>query len=78
MLRPGDSVHHKKFGDGLVLSAAPLGNDVLLEVAFDTCGTKKLMQNAARLEKLKVESALQSYLDNLTVDEKLRSFSRSA
>ncbi len=51
-LCPGDSVHHKKFGDGLVLSAAPLGNDVLLEVAFDTCGTKKLMQNAARLEKI--------------------------
>ena len=36
----------------MVLSAAPLGNDVLLEVAFESCGTKKLMQNAAKLEKL--------------------------
>ena len=51
-LRVGDSVRHKKFGDGLVLSAHPLGNDVLLEVAFDTVGTKKLMLSAARLEKL--------------------------
>ncbi len=51
-LRPGDQVKHKKFGIGMVLSAAPLGNDVLLEVAFESCGTKKLMQNAAKLEKL--------------------------
>ena len=51
-LRPGDQVEHKKFGRGMVLTAHPLGNDVLLEVAFDSCGTKKLMQKAARLTKL--------------------------
>ncbi|MBR5409162.1 MAG: UvrD-helicase domain-containing protein [Clostridia bacterium] len=51
-LGPGDRVSHKKFGVGMVLSAVPLGNDVLLEVAFETSGTKKLMQKAARLEKL--------------------------
>ena len=51
-LRSGDQVKHKKFGIGMVLTAAPLGNDVLLEVAFESCGTKKLMQNAAKLEKL--------------------------
>lgn len=51
-VKAGDSVMHKKFGRGLVLSAVPLGNDVLLEVAFDTCGTKKLMQGMAKLEKL--------------------------
>ncbi|MCH5198380.1 MAG: UvrD-helicase domain-containing protein [Oscillospiraceae bacterium] len=51
-LRPGDSVRHKKFGDGLVVSAEPIGNDVLLQVAFNTVGTKKLMQKAARLEKI--------------------------
>ncbi len=51
-LKAGDTVRHKKFGAGLVLSAAPLGNDVLLEVAFDSCGTKKLMQGMAKLEKL--------------------------
>ena len=51
-LKAGDCVRHKKFGDGLVISAAPLGNDVLLEVAFDSCGTKKLMQGMAKLEKI--------------------------
>ncbi len=51
-LRPGDQVRHKKFGNGMVLSATALGNDILLEVAFDSYGTKKLMQNVARLEKL--------------------------
>lgn len=51
-LKKGDTVMHKKFGKGLVLSIQPLGNDMLLEVAFDTVGTKKLMQNMARLEKI--------------------------
>ena len=48
-IKTGDTVVHRKFGRGLVLSAVKLGNDMLLEVAFDTCGTKKLMANAARL-----------------------------
>ena len=51
-LAVGDAVIHKKFGSGVILSAEPMGNDVLLEVAFATCGTKKLMKNSARLEKL--------------------------
>ncbi len=51
-LRPGDRVKHRKFGAGTVLTADALGNDTLLEVAFDDAGTKKLMANAARLEKL--------------------------
>ena len=50
-LKAGDAVIHKKFGSGVILSAVPLGNDLLLEVAFETCGTKKLMALAARLEK---------------------------
>lgn len=48
----GDTVEHRKFGKGLVISVIPLGNDHLLEVAFDTCGTKKLMLRAAKLKKL--------------------------
>ena len=48
-VRTGDTVIHRKFGRGLVVSAVKLGNDMLLEVAFETCGTKKLMANAARL-----------------------------
>ncbi len=48
----GDTVRHKSFGTGIILSAQPMGNDTLLEVAFDKAGTKKLMSNFARLEKL--------------------------
>lgn len=47
----GDSVLHKAFGQGLVVSAQPVGNDVLLEIAFDKVGTKKLMAKFAKLEK---------------------------
>ena len=49
VIRVGDTVSHRKFGKGLVVSAVPLGNDTLLEVAFETYGTKKLMANAAKL-----------------------------
>ncbi len=51
-LKTGDTVMHKKFGKGLIVSAQKLGNDVLLEVAFDKVGTKKLMEGMARLEKI--------------------------
>lgn len=47
----GDTVIHKKFGRGMVLNVTPLGNDKLVEVAFESCGTKKLMEKAARLQK---------------------------
>ena len=45
----GDTVKHKVFGTGVVLSAQPVGNDTLLEIAFDKSGTKKLMANYAKL-----------------------------
>ncbi len=48
----GDSVEHKTFGTGLVLSATPMANDTLLEIAFEKVGTKKLMANFARLTKV--------------------------
>lgn len=48
----GDTVRHKTFGTGVVLSSKPMGNDNLLEVAFDRAGTKKLMANFAKLEKV--------------------------
>ncbi len=51
-IKVGDTVLHKKFGSGLVVLAQPLANDILLEVAFETCGTKKLMAGAAHLEKV--------------------------
>lgn len=47
----GDIVCHKSFGTGTVLTITPMGGDMLLEVAFDKAGTKKMMANYARLEK---------------------------
>lgn len=47
----GDAVCHKSFGTGTVLTVTPMGGDMLLEVAFDKAGTKKMMANYARLEK---------------------------
>ena len=48
----GDTVLHKVFGKGLVMSAEKMGNDTLLEIAFDKAGTKKLMANFCKMEKL--------------------------
>ena len=46
-LQAGESVTHDAFGKGMVLSVRPMGNDALIEVAFDKVGTKKLMLKAA-------------------------------
>jgi len=46
-LNPGQVVQHKAFGRGLVLTVTPMGGDALVEVAFDTVGTKRLMQQSA-------------------------------
>ncbi len=48
----GQRVEHKTFGEGLILSASSMGNDTLLEIAFDTVGTKKLMAAYAKLKVL--------------------------
>ncbi len=47
----GDIVVHRVFGEGKVLSATPMGNDVLVEVSFSGFGIKKIMANFAKLEK---------------------------
>ncbi|MBR3611644.1 MAG: UvrD-helicase domain-containing protein [Oscillospiraceae bacterium] len=49
--RPGDTVIHKVFGSGTVLSAKAMSGDTLLEIAFEKVGTKKLMANFAKLKK---------------------------
>lgn len=46
-VQKGDMVQHRAFGRGMVLSVLPMGNDALLEIAFDEIGTKKLMANTA-------------------------------
>ncbi len=48
----GERVNHKKFGDGMIVSANKMGNDMLLEIAFDSVGTKKIMAKVAPLTKL--------------------------
>lgn len=50
----GDTVTHKVFGQGVILSAKSMGNDTLLEIAFEKSGTKKLMANFAKLTKNKI------------------------
>lgn len=47
----GDRVWHKTFGKGTIVSSTPVGNDCLVEIKFDTYGTKKLMANFAKLER---------------------------
>ncbi len=48
----GNRVSHNIFGEGTVLAAKRMANDTMLEVAFDTKGTKKIMANFARIKKL--------------------------
>ena len=49
---PGDRVSHKIFGEGTVISANSIANDTLLEIAFDSKGTKKIMANFAKIKKV--------------------------
>ena len=46
----GNTVLHKVFGKGMVLSVTPMGSDTMLEIAFDKVGTKTLMANFAKME----------------------------
>ncbi|SHH75215.1 DNA helicase-2 / ATP-dependent DNA helicase PcrA [Sporobacter termitidis DSM 10068] len=43
----GDVVNHKAFGRGLITDVQPAGGDALIEVAFDSVGTKRLMAKSA-------------------------------
>ena len=45
--KKGDMVQHTAFGRGMVLSSIKMGNDALLEIAFDQIGTRKLMAKSA-------------------------------
>ena len=51
LFKPGDSVKHAVFGEGIVLSVRPMGGDTLYEVVFESCGTKKLMATYAKLQR---------------------------
>ena len=47
----GETVTHRVFGKGMIVSLRPMGNDVLMEIAFDKVGTKKIMQNMGAVKK---------------------------
>ena len=53
-IQQGDMVEHTVFGKGMVLSVRPMGGDALLEVAFDTVGSKKLMLKTAGVHMKKL------------------------
>ena len=48
----GDRIADQVFGEGTILRAEPMAGDWLLEVMFDTVGTKKLMAKYRKLRKL--------------------------
>ena len=48
----GDRVKSRIFGEGTIINCQKMGNDMLLEVAFDSVGTKKLMAKHAKLSKI--------------------------
>lgn len=52
VFKPGDSVEHKFFGKGVVLSYEAMGNDALIGVEFENGQVKKLMASFAKLLKI--------------------------
>ncbi|MBK9611554.1 UvrD-helicase domain-containing protein [Candidatus Amarobacter glycogenicus] len=49
MWSAGDRVAHPKFGPGVIVSAQKNGSDVEYVVAFETAGTRRLLQSYAKL-----------------------------
>ncbi|NLA86923.1 MAG: ATP-binding domain-containing protein, partial [Clostridiales bacterium] len=52
----GDVVKHKAFGRGMITDVQPAGGDALLEVAFDSVGTKRLMAKSAAAYMQKIQN----------------------
>ena len=48
----GDVVKHASFGTGKILNMTAMAGDTLLVIDFDKAGSKKLMANYAKLEKV--------------------------
>jgi len=45
--RIGEKIRHKAFGVGVIKATTPMGGDTLLEIAFETAGTKMMMAKTA-------------------------------
>ena len=50
----GERVKHKAFGEGVITKMTPMGNDYLIEIAFDNGISKKLMLRAAAMHMVKI------------------------
>ena len=48
----GERVRHKKFGDGTIVAMQKFEKDAMLEIAFDSGETKRLMAVFAKLTKI--------------------------
>jgi transcriptional antiterminator NusG len=48
----GETVIHRVFGKGMIVSLKPMGNDTLMEIAFEKVGTKKIMANMGVVKKV--------------------------
>jgi len=48
--KKGDVIEHANFGEGMIISAADMGGDILYEVSFDSVGTKKIMGTYAKFK----------------------------
>ncbi|MBQ7668257.1 MAG: DNA helicase PcrA [Clostridia bacterium] len=53
--KPGVHVNHRKFGYGIISSVEPEGDDLKLEIMFDSVGMKRLMAKYAQLEVMNNE-----------------------
>ena len=50
--KAGDVVRHAKFGEGVIISAEPMGNDVHYKINFEGVGEKNLLGLYAKLTKI--------------------------
>lgn len=48
----GDTAHHKKWGDGMVLDVSGTGSNMELKIAFPEVGLKRLLAQMAPIEKV--------------------------
>ncbi len=48
--KTGQTVYHKKFGEGIITKLEPEGDDIKVEINFQKYGTKRLMAKFAGLE----------------------------
>ena len=48
--RAGQTIYHKKFGEGVITEVSPEGDDLKLDISFEKAGHKRLMAKYANLE----------------------------